>query len=279
MKDKELSLACYKVYNDWMAEFQALRPRSASSATPRFPPPASTTASRSCTACADMGLRTVQLEAYPSGTLQRADRRRTTGSGPRRSSSTCRSTSTSQFFFPAGDLGSNLTAEGVPEREKRAKKLGIDIAAGEFTGDPVQHDHVGRVRALPGPEVHRDRELRGLGAVLPGALRRVGDAQPQGLERCRCCRASTSTATCWSCTSSTRSVSAERYDVGIAQHHVGSRLPALDEQLAGRLRARAAKFLERAGATPSEIERIMWRNAADLYKLPYDEPERLNAAA
>ena len=38
-----------------------------------------------------------------------------------------------QFFFPVGDLGSKLTAEGVPDREKRAKSLKIDIAAGEFT--------------------------------------------------------------------------------------------------------------------------------------------------
>ena len=39
------------------------------------------------------------------------------------------------------------------------------------------------------------------------------------------------------------------------------------------------EFLERAGATPGEIERIMWRNAADLYKLPYDEPAASTVAA
>ena len=39
------------------------------------------------------------------------------------------------------------------------------------------------------------------------------------------------------------------------------------------------EILERAGATPSEIKRIMWRNAADLYKLPYDQPAKARAAA
>jgi hypothetical protein len=37
--------------------------------------------------------------------------------------------------------------------------------------------------------------------------------------------------------------------------------------------------LERAGATPSEIARIMWKTAADLYKLPYDAPATISRAA
>jgi hypothetical protein len=37
--------------------------------------------------------------------------------------------------------------------------------------------------------------------------------------------------------------------------------------------------LERAGCTHSEIERIMWKTAADLYKLPYDEPATISLAA
>jgi hypothetical protein len=62
-----------------------------------------------------------------------------------------------------------------------------------------------------------------------------------------------------------------RYDVGIGNilwgpdfPHSASNWP-VDYEL-GR------EFLERGGCTPSEIERIMWRNAADLYRLPYDEP-------
>jgi hypothetical protein len=39
------------------------------------------------------------------------------------------------------------------------------------------------------------------------------------------------------------------------------------------------EILERARATPSEIERIMWRNAAAIYKLPHDEPGAMKSAA
>jgi hypothetical protein len=59
--DKELSLACYKVYNDWMVEFQEYDPeRLVCNAT--LP----TTGIDDCVEelhrVADMGLRTVQLE-------------------------------------------------------------------------------------------------------------------------------------------------------------------------------------------------------------------------
>jgi hypothetical protein len=37
--------------------------------------------------------------------------------------------------------------------------------------------------------------------------------------------------------------------------------------------------LQRAGSTQSEIERIMWKTAADLYKLPYDAPDSISLAA
>ena len=63
------------------------------------------------------------------------------------------------------------------------------------------------------------------------------------------------------------------------EHHVGPRLPALVEQLARRLPARPSRSWSVSGATESEIERIMWRNAADMYKLPYDEPANVAAAA
>ena len=59
-------LACFKVYNDWMVEFQSLL-RSGSVCNATLPTTGSTIASRSCDRCVDLGLRTVQLEAYPSG--------------------------------------------------------------------------------------------------------------------------------------------------------------------------------------------------------------------
>ena len=37
-----------------------------------------------------------------------------------------------QFFFPAGDLGSKVDARGVPQQLERAKKLGLDVNAGSF---------------------------------------------------------------------------------------------------------------------------------------------------
>ena len=71
---------------------------------------------------------------------------------------------------------------------------------------------------------------------------------------------------------------AERYDVGIANIMWGPDFPhstsswPVDYQL-------GLEILERAGATPAEIERIMWRNAADLYKLPYENPAAVTVAA
>ena len=31
------------------------------------------------------------------------------------------------------------------------------------------------------------------------------------------------------------------------------------------------EILQREGCTPGEIERIMWKNCADLYALPYED--------
>jgi predicted TIM-barrel fold metal-dependent hydrolase len=71
---------------------------------------------------------------------------------------------------------------------------------------------------------------------------------------------------------------ANRYDIGVGNilwgpdfPHSSSNWP-VDYQL-------GKEILERHGATPGDIERIMWRNAADLYHLPYDEPERSTAGA
>ena len=71
---------------------------------------------------------------------------------------------------------------------------------------------------------------------------------------------------------------ANRYDVGLSNilwgpdfPHSASNWP-VDYEL-------GKEVLERAGCTPSEIGRIMWRNAADLYKLPYDEPSPASNAA
>ena len=59
---------------------------------------------------------------------------------------------------------------------------------------------------------------------------------------------------------------------------MGSGLPALLERWPVDYEL-GLEIFERAGATPSEIERIMWRNAADMYNMPYDEPKTIGAAA
>ena len=71
---------------------------------------------------------------------------------------------------------------------------------------------------------------------------------------------------------------ASRYDIGVGNimwgpdfPHASSNWPC-DYQL-------GKEILERAGATPSEIERIMWKNCADMYKIPYDTPSTISSAA
>ena len=122
MKDKELSLACYKVYNDWMAEFQGYAPeRLICNAT--LP----TTGIDDCIdelhRCADMGLRTVQLESYPSGSFTEP-----TPEDDRFWAAAVELDMPinvhTQFFFPAGDLGSKVTDRGCgragrPRQEAR----------------------------------------------------------------------------------------------------------------------------------------------------------------
>ena len=69
-----------------------------------------------------------------------------------------------------------------------------------------------------------------------------------------------------------------RYDIGVANIMWGPDFP--HSSSAGRsTTSSAARSSSVRARRESEIERIMWKNAADLYKLPYDEPERLNAAA
>ena len=108
--DKELALACYKVYNDWIASFQAYAPeRFVCNGT--LPTTGLDDAIAELHRCAEMGLRTVQLESYPSGSF--------TDPTPEDDRFWAAAVELgmpinvhTQFFFPAGDLGSKITAEG-----------------------------------------------------------------------------------------------------------------------------------------------------------------------
>jgi predicted TIM-barrel fold metal-dependent hydrolase len=273
--DPELSLACYRVYNDWIAEFQAYAPeRFICNGT--LPTTGIDDALSELSRCVDMGLRTVQLEAYPSGSF----------STPSPEDDRFWAAAVeldmpinvhTQFFFPAGDLGSKLSAEGVPEQKTRAQKLGVDIAAASFPAILANMITTGVFERFPalklvGTEVHtgwvpyylerfdesvkRNRRDWNL-SLLPSEYFRRNVTVVYVVDE---------------------SGAANRYDIGIANIMWGPDFPhsssawPMDYQL-------GLEILERAGATPGEIERIMWRNAADIYKLPYDEPDAVKSAA
>lgn len=92
---------------------------------------------------------------------------------------------------------------------------------------------------------------------------------------CPSCRVGTSTAMWPSCTQSTRSArptasrSAWEHDVGPEFPHSSSSWPR-DYRL-------CREVLERAGCPPNELQRSMWRNGADTYRIPYYEPGTIGA--
>ena len=273
--DRELSLACFKVYNDWIAGFQAYAPeRFICNGT--LPTTGIEDALAELHRCADLGLRTVQLESYPSGSF----------SDPSPEDDRFWAAAVeigmpinvhTQFFFPAGDLGSKITAEGVKAGRDRAKRLGLDVQAGSFPVILWRMMQSGVFERFPdlafvGTEVHtgwvpyylerfddsvrRNRKEWGLPLLPSEYFRRnvsvVYIADEVGAHN--------------------------RYDIGVGNIMWGPDFPhsssawPVDYEL-GR------EILERAGCTESEIERIMWKNAADLYKLQYDVRDTVNVAA
>lgn len=275
MKDKELSLACYKVYNDWIGEFQAYDPsRFVCNGT--IPTTGLEDALGELHRCAEMGLRTVQLESYPSGSFSEPS--------PQDDRFWAAAVELdmpinvhTQFFFPAGDLGSKITAEGVPQARARAKKLGVDIEAGNFPTILARMISSGVFERFPdfkfvGTEVRTGWIPYYLERFDESVLRNRRDWQlpllPSEYFR--------------------RNVTVvydideigaiNRYDIGVRNLMWGPDFPhsssnwPVDYEL-GR------EILERGGATPAEINRIMCDNAAELYKLPIGEPATVGAAA
>lgn len=273
--DQELALACYKVYNDWIADFQAHAPeRLICNGT--LPTTGLQDALDELHRCAELGLRTVQLESYPSGSF--------THPSPEDDRFWAAAVELgmplnvhTQFFFPYGDLGSNITAEGVKAGRDRAKQMGLDVAAGSFPVIMWRMIESGVFERFPdlkfvGTEVHtgwvpyylerfdeavrRNRHAWKL-PMLPGEYFRRNISVVYIVDE----------------------VGAHnRYDIGVANIMWGPDFPhsssawPVDYEL-GR------EILERAGSTESEIERIMWKNAADLYRVDYDAPVAISAAA
>jgi predicted TIM-barrel fold metal-dependent hydrolase len=273
--DKELSLACYKVYNDWMVEFQEHDPK-------RFICNATlpTTGLKDCMEelrrVVDMGLRTAQLESYPSGSFS--------DPSPEDDKfwAMCVEMDIpinihTQFFFPAGDLGSKITAEGVADQKKRANTRGIDIAAGSFPAVLTKLITSGVFERFPtlkiiGSEVHTGWVPYYLEKFDESVLRNRREWKlpllPSEYFR----------RNVWVVYIVDEMGAENRYEIGVDRIMWGPDFPhsssnwPLDYQL-GR------EVLERSGATHSEIERIMWKTAADVYKLPYDEPATISLAA
>ena len=124
-KDHELSLACFRVYNDWIAEFQAYDPeRLISNGT--LPTTGIDDCINELHRCVDLGLRTVQLEAYPSGSFVRPSSEDDRFWAAAVELDMAINVHTN-FFFATGDIGGNAETS-----KQRAKKLGIDIKAGTF---------------------------------------------------------------------------------------------------------------------------------------------------
>ncbi len=273
--DRELSLACYRVYNDWIAEFQAYVPeRFVCNGT--IPTTGIDDALAELHRCADLGLRTVQLESYPSGSF----------SAPTPEDDRFWAAAVElampinihlQFFFPAGDLGSKIDARGVAQQKERAQVRGIDVDAGTFPVIMWRMIATGVFERFPdlklvGAEVEtgwvpyyleqfdesvvRNRREWNL-PLLPSEYFRRNINVVYVVDEMG---------------------AANRYDIGVPNIMWGPDFPhsssawPMDYQI-------GVEVLERAGASLSEMERILWKNAADLYSMPYDAPDEISSAA
>jgi predicted TIM-barrel fold metal-dependent hydrolase len=269
--DPALTLACYKAYNDWIAEFQAYDPQRliCNGTLP-------TTGLDDCVAelyrCAEMGLRAVQLESYPSGgfaELSPEDDRFWAAAVELDMAVNIHT----MFFFPVGDLGGkSFSADSL-----RAKSRGLDLNAGRFQTILANMITQGVFERFPrlrfvGTEVWIGWMPYYL-ARFDESVRQRRHAWKQPLLPSEYFRRNVSLVYV---VDEAGVADVNRYDVGIGNilwgpdyPHSASNWP-VDYEL-GR------EILERAGCSRSEIERIMWRNAADLYRLPYEDPLALVA--
>ena len=273
--DQELSLACYRAYNDWMAEFQEYAPeRFICNAT--LP----TTGIDDCVdelyRCVELGLRTAQLESYPSGSFAQP-----TPEDDRFWAAACELDLAinvhTQFFFEAGDLGGKLTAEGPAETRARAKDRGIDLVAGKFPAILFNTMRSGVFERFPdlkfvGTEVHTGWVPYYLERFDASVRRNRGDWNLPMLPS-EYFHRNVSVVYVVDEVGATN-----RYDIGVDNIMWGPDFPHSASNWPVDY-ALGLEILQRAGATESEIVRIMWKNAADLYKLPYDEPATIPSAA
>ena len=228
--------------------------------------------------CADLGLRTVQLESYPSGSFTdpTPGGRPVLGRGGRARHADQRPHA---VLLPGRRPRLEDHAEGVPSRRARAKKLGLDVEAGSFPVILWRMIAVGRVRAVPGPRSSSAPRCTPVGSptTSSGSTSRCCATAASGT--CRCCRASTSAATSRSSTSSTRSAPHNRYDIGVGNIMWGPDFPHSSQQLAGRLRAGPRDPRAGRRATEARSSGSCGRTPPTSTSSPYDTPSLISTAA
>ncbi|HEY6533479.1 MAG TPA: amidohydrolase family protein [Acidimicrobiales bacterium] len=262
-KDQELKLACFQAYNEWMAEFQAAAPdRFAGNAT--LP----TTGIDDCIdemhRAVSMGLRTVQIESFPNGSfseLMPIDDRFWAAAVELDIPVNVHT----QFVFAVGEL---LGKGGIDH--KKVKEHGIDLEAGSFPMILFRMISSGVFERFP------DLKLVGsevwLGWIpyylerFDHSVLRNRDSWDLPLLPSEYFRRNVSAVYI---VDEAGVAEVNRYDIGIGNIMWGPDFPhsasnwPVDYEL-GR------EILERSGATPNEIDRIMWKNAADMFKFPYE---------
>ena len=272
MPDHELALACYQAYNDWIAEFQrAALERLIANGT--IPTTGIEDALSELYRCKELGLRTVQLEAYPSGSffepLPEDDRfwAAAVEIGMPINVHT-------SFFFATGDLAAgkpSATNAQAVDRVNAMSRFGIDLDAGKFQAIMAK-------MILSGVfDRHPDFKLVGTEVWigwLPHYLEQFDESVrrnrhlPEGTEL-KMLPSEYFKRNVMVVYITDEAGALNRYDVGVGNIMWGPDFPhsasswPIDYEI-------GLEILERAGCTQSEIDRIMWKNCADLYGLEYE---------
>ena len=272
MKDKELALACYQVYNDWITEFQQAAPEHL---IPNGTMP--TTGVEDCIGelyrCAKLGLRTVQLEGYPNGSFEE----------PRPEDDPFWAAAVelgmpinihSSFIFTTGDFArTNISVTGSQAINRMSAKarFGIDIEAGKFPNILAKMILSGVFDRFPdlkfvGTEVQTGWVPYYLEAFDESARRNRGSINAPKLEMLPSEYFRRNVPVVYTVD---EMGAVDRYDIGVGNILWGPDFPhsisnwPCDYEL-------GLEVLQKAGCTESEIDRIMWKNCADLYGLEYE---------
>ena len=265
LQDRELALACVKVYNDWIAEYESVD-RERFVATGTVPLTGVEDSTEEMERCVDkLGLRSVTLECYPSGSFIEP--------APEDDCFWARAQEIgipvnlhSRIITPPDSFRiTNLSRPGFSAR------LGVPLETGSFRTVLGKMILAGVFERFPdlkfvGTEVQVgwipffleqfDETFRRYRSTLGGKLSMLPS---EYFHR-----------NVWAVYTLDEMGADNRYFVGVDKMMWGPDFPhsasnwPVDYEL-------GLESLTRAGATKGEIERIMWKNAADLYGLEYAE--------